>query len=357
MENIRIDQNAVTPLPPITNPARIDKNNDAFKKTLETLIPNTPQNNLPHPEQPIQELPVSEQPNSSYKAKNIQEFKNIQKYAQQQPASSNQSYINKTQGISLKQQIKLYKEDQFLAHPGSDNYFIRNGKIEYDTAYEHSDFSKRIGKDITDALLNFNNAILDSLFGAKFRYVDQNGSLQEGKKDGLLGALGKFTKNMFEGIYAKPDTNNPTPNAMDKIVYSGKKILIDGIGKNLFIDVPHSMIDITEDLFIGTLNAFEIVPDATIGNFEAGRKLTTKIFDNGQLAINYISDVLPTGEAWLRVHSFGTDATNRNLPVLFNIKSPQQGLDDIRWESIRNTPFRKAIETVGSIAANFLFFL
>ena len=356
MENIRINQNISNTLPSLPHhitPNEYDK--DHFKKTLEKLTP--PQHlpsKIPAPvkieEHPIQKLP------STYKAKNLKEFQQIQNYTSPpENKSIPHEYTRKTQEIPLSQQIKLYKEDQFLTNPGGDNYFIRNGKVEYDQNYDHGNFAKRIGKDVSDSFANLNNAVLNSLFGAEYRYVDKSGSLQTAKKTGVLSAVGKFVKNVFEGVYGKPETDKTTPNALDKLAHMGKKIVVDGIAKNLFMEVPQNLINVTENLFLGTLNALEIIPDATIGNFEDGRKLTTKIFDNSQIAINYISDVLPSGEAWMRVHALGTDKNNRNLPILFNIKSPQQGLDDLRWESVRNTPFRKVIETIGSITADILF--
>ena len=95
-----------------------------------------------------------------------------------------------------------------------------------------------------------------------------------------------------------------------------------------------------------------MLPDATIGNVEAGRKLVTTVFDNGQVAIDYLTDILPTGEAWLRVHASRINFKEIRPPVLYNLKMPEHYTGDVRWRYVRNTPFRKTIETIGSLLAD-----
>jgi hypothetical protein len=41
-------------------------------------------------------------------------------------------------------------------------------------------------------------------------------------------------------------------------------------------------------------------------------------------------------------------------PFINNIRRPERESDDTRWKYVRNTPFRKAIETVGSIVFDIL---
>ncbi len=77
------------------------------------------------------------------------------------------------------------------------------------------------------------------------------------------------------------------------------------------------------------------------------RRMVDTIFDNGQMAIDYITDVLPGSEAWMRVHAY--DFLEGEFPVIYNLKRPEHLMDDPRWQEIQNTPFRKAIETVGSL--------
>ena len=93
------------------------------------------------------------------------------------------------------------------------------------------------------------------------------------------------------------------------------------------------------------------MPDATVGNFDSGRKITTTVFDNGQVAVDYLTDILLSGNAWLRVHASGTSG-NMGLPFLYNLKTEERGIVDSRWASVRNTPFRKTIETLGSLLAD-----
>ena len=121
--------------------------------------------------------------------------------------------------------------------------------------------------------------------------------------------------------------------------------LVQGIGG--------SAIRVGESIVLAGWNLVEIIPDATIGSFEEGRKLTTTIFDNGQVAIDYLTDILPTGEAWLRVHSPNfSNVDDAKAPIIYNIEMPEHYVDDARWQYVRNTPFRKTIETIGSLLAD-----
>jgi hypothetical protein len=72
---------------------------------------------------------------------------------------------------------------------------------------------------------------------------------------------------------------------------------------------------------LAAVNALEAVPDANIGNLESGRKLTTKVFDKGQVAVSYLTDVIPGGEEWFRIHSPGKTKKGSMLPVYYNLKT------------------------------------
>ncbi len=102
---------------------------------------------------------------------------------------------------------------------------------------------------------------------------------------------------------------------------------------------------------MASLNLLEVIPDATVGNFEWGQKLTTTLFDNGQVVVHYPTDILPGGNAWLRVHAAGPRG-DIEPPVFFNLMTDAQGISDSRWAAVRNTPFRKTIETLGSLLSN-----
>jgi len=70
------------------------------------------------------------------------------------------------------------------------------------------------------------------------------------------------------------------------------------------------------------------------------------------VAIDYLTDILPFGEAWLRVHA--PNLKSGDLPILYNLKLPENYPEDERWQNIRNTPFRKKIETVGALLADIV---
>jgi penicillin amidase len=67
------------------------------------------------------------------------------------------------------------------------------------------------------------------------------------------------------------------------------------------------------------------------------------------------TDILPGGEAWLRVHAVNlSHMKDLKPPILYNIKNPEHHTKDIRWQYVRNTPFRKTIETIGSILGDIV---
>ncbi|MFQ5965204.1 MAG: hypothetical protein ACE5KZ_13095, partial [Candidatus Scalinduaceae bacterium] len=58
----------------------------------------------------------------------------------------NANYI-KLPKSSVLRQYTVYKEDQLLSNPGGDNFFLNKSSGVIDNNYDHSRFSKRIGKD------------------------------------------------------------------------------------------------------------------------------------------------------------------------------------------------------------------
>ena len=66
--------------------------------------------------------------------------------------------------------------------------------------------------------------------------------------------------------------------------------------------------------------------------------------------VEYLTDVIPSGDAWFRVHAASLDKLE--MPVLFNLRQPESSVSDARWQYVKNTPFRKTIETIGSLLAD-----
>ncbi|MDX9702455.1 MAG: hypothetical protein RBU23_05345 [Candidatus Auribacterota bacterium] len=296
---------------------------------------------------------------SQYRAKSIREFREIQaQHSRRIPKGEEGSPAYTPQEARGLNDMQIYKQDQLFNIPGGDFYFLKpDGSMEYNPEYDHSDFGNRVGKDLQDAAANLKYAFDNLGEGAKYTYIDKEGRMQTAQKTGLLKTLGNFVKNVFDGLnFGKNETENPPESAIQKIGYAGKKVFLDGFVKNIILGIPQAMLNAGENLFAATLNAMEAVPDATIGTTDIGRKLTTTVFDNAQVTLSYITDVMPTGEAWLRVHAAGSKDDGFRLPYLYNIKTPQQGLEDMRWAHVRNTPFRKVIETVGCIFSDMLTF-
>ena len=254
---------------------------------------------------------------------------------------------------SVLQQYRLYKEDQLLSNPGGDNFFLNKTSGVIDNDYDHSKFSKRVGKDLADAGGNLLNVVKDMGLGAKIRYVDNNGKIKEGRKVGFVKTLGNFFKNLVSGLtlgaYTPEGEVKPSGGA-GRTKHLFKKIFKDAIVGDIAMGVPRSMVYIGEDIMLAGLNSIEVIPDATIGNFKAGRKATTTVFDNTQVVVDFITDVVPGGEASGRARSFRLAKGLKGLPIINNITTDEKEANkELNWRYVRNTNFRKVIETVTSL--------
>lgn len=255
---------------------------------------------------------------------------------------------------ALLTQAAKYKEDQLLAHPGGDYYFLNQVEGVYNPGFDRSSFENRIGKDLDDVGENLKNFVKDLFNGAEYKYVAANGQIKDAKRGGLIGTVANFFEDVLSGVTfgAYTPAGEKAPQGMlESVKHFFKKIFYDGIVKDLAVGVPHTVINMGKDAALAALNLIQVVPDATIGNFEWGRKLTTTVFDNGQVAVDYLTDIVPGGNAWLRVHAAGTEE-KLALPILFNFNTQEVGLTDPRWATVRNTPFRKTIETIGALVGD-----
>ncbi len=116
-----------------------------------------------------------------------------------------ESYItdknaNKPSPSSVIEQYKTYKEDQLMSSPGGDNFFLSKTSNVIDRNYDHSSFTKRIGKDFSDAGNNFLNAVKDLGIGAEMKYIDKHGNINEVRKVGFVGTVLNFFKNAASGL-------------------------------------------------------------------------------------------------------------------------------------------------------------
>jgi len=244
--------------------------------------------------------------------------------------------------------IEKYKDDQLLSNPGGDQYDLAAGRFTADPP-EQKSFWGRVGKDIRDAFDNVKNFFGNLLFGAKRHYRGENGEILEVRQRGLVGSVVDFFRDLGSALSFgawRPDGEEAPLTFKDRLAFTFSKIK-EAVFGDLVQGVAGSIVNMGEDLLFAGWNLVETVPDATIGNFEAGRKATTAVFDNGQVILDYITDIIPGGEASVRVHS--SDFSKGGLPILHNIRTPERNSEDERWKYVRNTPFRKALETVGSI--------
>ncbi len=245
-----------------------------------------------------------------------------------------------------------YKDDQLLRNPGGRGYYLDEKKV-VEPSHRESVLGL-VRKDLSDAFGNIRNFFGNMFLGTTVLYRNENNEIQQGQQKGLLRTIGDFCKDLGSALSFgswRPDSAQAPHGLKNRLIYSVSK-LKDAFMGDILTGVPLSVNHMGKNLILSGWSLSEVLPDAAIGNFEPGQKLTTSIFDNGHVAIEYLTDIIPSGDAWLRVHA----STLKDLkpPVLYNLKMPEFNHGDIRWEHVRNTPFRKAIETVGALLADGL---
>jgi hypothetical protein len=244
-----------------------------------------------------------------------------------------------------------YKDDQLLRNPGGRDYNLGEKRVTPDDPAQES-FSSRLSKDFSDSFANFKNFFKNLLTGSETCYRDKENAVKEDKQRGMASAIGDFFKDLGGalsfGAY-RPNNEKAPEGFVGRLGYSLTK-LKDAFLGDLAGGVTSSLNHAGQSLLLSGWRLLEAVPDATIGNLPLGRRLTTKVFDNGQVFVEYITDVVPSGDAWLRVHAWQYNGFK--LPVLYNLKTPEEYAGDARWEHVRNTPFRKTVETLGSLVAD-----
>jgi len=244
-----------------------------------------------------------------------------------------------------------YKDDQLLRNPGGDHYYLDENKV-VDEPKDRESFFGRIGKDLADVAGNIKNFFGNLFMGSKVHYRDENNQIKEGTQRGLIGTCVDFVKDLGSaltfGLWHPGDEKGPE-GFTERISYVGTKLKHAVLG-DLVEGIPQSLNHMGKNIVLAGLNLVQVIPDATIGNLEEGRKLTTAVFDNGQVMVEYLTDIVPTGDAWFRVHA--SSLKDLKAPVLYNLKMPEYVKDDNRWQYVRNTPFRKTIETVGTLLAD-----
>ena len=260
----------------------------------------------------------------------------------------------RTHAASAPQQSdwEKYKDDQLLSNPGGDEYGPDASRAGGSTWWG------RVGKDLKDAWSNVKNCFENALFGAVRRYRGANGEIRETRQKGLAGSLGRFVTNVGSALSFgtwRPHGGEAPSGVKDRIGYflSTMKQAVCG---DLLDGAVGSALQMGEDLALAAWNLAEAVPDATVGAFPAAERATTAVFDNGQVVIDYLTDIVPSGEAWQRVHGWDfTQEDDIRLPVMHNLTLPERySGQDGRWNYVRNTPFRKTIETVGALIGDVL---
>ena len=278
---------------------------------------------------------------------------------QLQPDSAEVNQANKASQAApflntLSEQMAKYKVDQLLAAPGGKKYEHHDGSLTVHDENDFAGFTARVGKDLQDAKENIFDFGRDLTSGSVTHYITADGEIKTRQKTGLLKTAGKFVKDMTSGLSfgAYMPEGEERAEGQGRIKHFFNKVFNEALLQDAAKGVPSSIVSGAQHALLAAWNALEAVPDATIGNFQAGRKLTNTVFDNGQVAVSYITDIVPGGEAWFRVHAPGSPADGWNVPVYYNFKTGEQGIDDPRWGTVRNTPFRKTIETIGALLAD-----
>ncbi len=240
-----------------------------------------------------------------------------------------------------------YRDDQLLANPGGDRYHLAEGRVEAE-GRSHS-FMERLGKDLADAAANVGNFFKNMFFGAERHYRDEQNEIRSAKRRGLLGSVVDFAKDLGSALTLglwRPDGEAAPTGFGERLLFAGRK-LKEAVFGDVVGGIGGSVVEMGENLALAGLNLAETVPDATVGNFAAGEKAVSAVFDTAQVGVGYLADILPAGEAWQRVHA--TSLGKGRLPVLGNAAAAERDESDERWRYVRNTPFRKTLETVGAL--------
>lgn len=249
--------------------------------------------------------------------------------------------------------LEKYRDDQLLSNPGGDHYDLKEMRMD-PTLADQGDFAGRVGKDLRDAFGNVRDFFRNLSFGASFHYRGGQGRISRARHRGLLGCVADFFKDAGSALSLglwRPDGEDRPRGVFGRLGFAFSKMK-EAVCADLLHGVGSTVVHLAENAVFAGLNLLEAVPDATLGNCSAGRRLTTALFDNGQVLLDYLTDVLPFGEAWIRVHS--ADLKSPTPPVLCNTAKPEKYEGDRRWQYVRNTPFRKTIETIGALVTDVL---
>ncbi len=246
--------------------------------------------------------------------------------------------------------VEKYKDDQLLRNPGGRNYYLDEKKV-VEPSHKESVFGL-VGKDFSSVVGNIKNFFGNMFTGTTILHRNEKNEIVQGRQKGLLSTVGDFFKDLGSALSLgafHPGSAQGPHGFKDRLVYSVSK-LKDAFMGDILTGVPASVNHMAKNLLLSGWHLAEVLPDAALGNFGPGQKLTTSIFDNGHVAIEYLTDIIPSGDAWLRVHA--SNLMELQPPILYNLKMPEFNSGDTRWEYVRNTPFRKTIETIGSLLAD-----
>lgn len=293
-------------------------------------------------------LYAAPRPGNLFTAGSISQAKPVSTAPMKQAARAYSQQANLPKGATEMSDWEKYKDDQLLRNPGGSNYDLDKKTVTADSG-KHQSFLERLGKNVSDAFGNVKNFFANLFMGSKILYRDQNNEIKEGRQKGLVGAVIDFFKDVGSALsfgFWRPAGEKEPQGFGERLGYTLSK-LKDAVTMDIIGGISGSINHMGKNLILAGWNLVEVLPDATIGNFDAGRKLTTTIFDNGQVMIEYLTDVAPTGDAWLRVHS--GNLRDMKLPIVYNIGMPERNMGDVRWQYVRNTPFRKTIETLGAL--------
>ena len=63
----------------------------------------------------------------------------------------------------------------------------------------------------------------------------------------------------------------------------------------------------------------------------------------------FFTDAIPGGDASMRTRSFNLAKGLKGLPIINNLTTPEEKQDKADWQYVRNTKFRKVLETIPSL--------
>ena len=244
--------------------------------------------------------------------------------------------------------LQMYKDDQLLRNPGGRNYYLDEKKVVENSNTQP--VGALISKDFSAVVGNIKNFFGNMFLGTTVLHRNERNEITQGSQRGLLRTIGDFCTDLGSALSLgawHPDSAEAPHGLKNRFLYSVSK-LKDAFFGDILTGVPSSVNHMSKNLILSGLHLAEVLPDALTGGFEPGQKVTTAIFDNGHVALEYLTDIIPSGDAWLEsMHPTGKNGSPRSSTTS-KCPSIAKGMCDGRMSEI--PPFENPLKPLAHLS-------